>query len=180
MARTGSQAVRVKIRTSPAGSEGHRRIFRAGGQAEAPRGFTLLELLIVLALISLVLGLVVPSLYRNVKRERDRASVRQLSAVLRLARSTAVTQRQRVRVFVDVNAGRYLLEKPRKVGDLSGVSVTEPHLVWPGQDRRRGYIAFYGDGSSSGGRLALVGPAGQRHVIEVEIITGRVTVKTGV
>jgi hypothetical protein len=143
MARTGSQAVRVKIRTSPAGSEGHRRIFRAGGQAEAPRGFT-------------------------------------LSAVLRLARSTAVTQRQRVRVFVDVNAGRYLLEKPRKVGDLSGVSVTEPHLVWPGQDRRRGYIAFYGDGSSSGGRLALVGPAGQRHVIEVEIITGRVTVKTGV
>jgi general secretion pathway protein H len=170
----------VKIRTSPTGSEAVRPFFSlSGSQAEARHGFTLLELLIVLALITLVLGLVVPSMYRSLKREKDRASVRQISAVLRLARSTAVTARQRVRVFVDVKAGRYLLEKPRQVGELAGMSVTDPHLVWPGPDRRRGYIAFYGDGSSSGGRLALVGPTGERHLIEVEIITGKVTVKAG-
>jgi general secretion pathway protein H len=154
-------------------------MFSARRPAGAATGFSLLEMLIVLSLMTLVLGLVVPSMYRNWKREKDRAAVRQLSAILRLARSTAITQHQRVRVFVDVNAGRYLLEKPRQVGELAGMSVTDPHLVWPGADRRRGYIAFYGDGTSSGGRLALVGPAGQRHVIEVEIITGKVTVKNG-
>jgi general secretion pathway protein H len=151
----------------------------ARGQTGSPQGFTLLELLLVLALMSLVLGLVVPSMYRNWQREKDRAAVRQLSAILRLARSTAVTQRQRVRLFVDINAGRYLLENPRQVGEVAGMSITDPHLVWPGPDRRRGYIAFYGDGSSSGGHLVLVGPTGRRHVIEVEIITGKVTVKTG-
>ena len=42
----------------------------AGGQ----KGFTLLELVVVLALLTLIMGLVVPGMFGTWKRERERAS----------------------------------------------------------------------------------------------------------
>jgi general secretion pathway protein H len=129
--------------------------------------------------MTLLLGLVAPGFYRTWKREHDRASLRQIMATLRTARSLAATQRQRVRVFVDLNTGRYRLEGSPKPGVLSGVRLTGAHLVWQDQEKRQGYIAFYGDGSSSGGRLALVGAGGRRQVLQVEIITGKVSLQAG-
>ena len=51
--------------------------------------------------------------------------------------------------------------------------------MWQNREARQGYIAFYGDGSSSGGYLALMNERGQRQLLDVEIITGRVSLKTG-
>ncbi|MEW6657717.1 MAG: GspH/FimT family pseudopilin [Thermodesulfobacteriota bacterium] len=143
------------------------------------RGFTLLELVVVLALLTLMMGLVVPNMYGSWQRERDRAGVRQLMTTLRTARSVAATRHQRVRVFLDLGAGRYQLEgSPRKVDLSRGFRLGEAHLVWEDREARRGYIAFYGDGTSSGGYLALVDRGGKVQVIDVEIITGKVSLKT--
>ncbi len=120
-----------------------------------PDGFTLLELMVVLALLALLMGLVLPGLQRTVKKERDRATLRQLTLVLRLARSQAATTRQRVRVFVNRETGRYWLEGSDRRGVLTGMRLGETRLVWQDQSHRQGYVAFYGDGSSSGGKLAL-------------------------
>ena len=54
-------------------------------------GFTLLELMAVLVLMTLLLGLVLPSLFRSWEREKNRAALRELTAALRTARSEAVT-----------------------------------------------------------------------------------------
>lgn len=143
------------------------------------RGFTLLELVVVLALLTLMMGLVVPNMYGSWQRERDRAGVRQLMTTLRTARSVAATRHQRVRVFLDLAAGRYQLEgSPRKVDLSRGFRLGEAHLVWEDREARQGYIAFYGDGTSSGGYLALVDRGGMIQVIDVEIITGKVSLKT--
>ena len=142
-------------------------------------GFTLLELVAVLALMGLMFGLVLPGLYRSWQRERDRAGLRQLVVALKAARSAAATSHQRVRVFLDLKAGRYRVEGTGRGGELAGIRLTDAHLVWQSRDQRQGYIAFYGDGSSSGGFLALVTPMGLQQVLEVEIITGRVTLKAG-
>lgn len=147
------------------------------GKRGPESGFTLLELVVVLALMALILGLVLPGLQRSWKRERDRANLRQLAVVLRTARSEAATLRQRVRVFLDVNSGRYRLEGSQRRGQVTGMRLAEAHLVWQDFTKRQGYIAFYGDGSSSGGKLTLVDPTGQRQVLEVEVITGKVTLK---
>lgn len=144
-----------------------------------PDGFTLLELMVVLALLALLLGLVLPGVHRTVKRERDRASLRQLATVLRLARSQAATSRQRVRVFVNRETTGYWLEGSGRRGVLTGMHLGKTALVWQDQERRQGYIAFYGDGSSSGGSLALEDDAGRRYTLEVEIITGKVSIRTG-
>ena len=144
-----------------------------------PDGFTLLELMVVLALLALLMGLVLPGLQRTVKKERDRATLRQLTTTLRLARSQAATTRQRVRVFVNRETGQYRLEDSNRQGVLTGMRLGETRLVWQDPGHRQGYIAFYGDGSSSGGKLALEDLTGRRYNLEVEIITGKVSLKTG-
>jgi hypothetical protein len=49
--------------------------------------------------------------------------------------------------------------------------------VWEDIDRRTGFIIFYRDGSSSGGKLELIDSTGRQYLVEIETITGRVTLK---
>ena len=150
------------------------RVFISQGQ----KGFSLLELVVVMALLTLVMGLVVPGMYGTWNRERERASLRELMSTLRAARSLAATRHQRVRVFLDLGAGSYRLEGAPRAGQLSpGFRLGDAHLVWQDRDARQGYIAFYGDGSSSGGRLMVTDARGKRQVMDVEIITGKVSLK---
>jgi general secretion pathway protein H len=144
-------------------------------------GFSLLELMAVLAIFALCLGLVLPGMYRTYEREQYRAGVRDLLVVLRAGRSVAATQHQRVRVFLNLESGSYSLEGSSQRHQLPpGMRLTDAHLVWqdpPGA--RQGYIAFYADGSSSGGYLAVLDPAGRRYGVDVEVITGKVSLKGG-
>lgn len=145
--------------------------------ASREQGFTLMELVVVLAIMGLLMGLVLPGLMRSVKKERDRANLRQLATVLRLARSQAATAHRRVRVFVNKETGRYWLEGSNRQGVLAGMRLSDVRLVWPDTEKRQGYIAFYGDGSSSGGKLSIKDPTDRIYTLEVEIITGKVTLK---
>jgi hypothetical protein len=61
---------------------------------------------------------------------------------------------------------------------LTGMRLTDTRLVWQDTGHHQGYIAFYGDGSSSGGQLVLEDAAGKRFYLEVETITGKVSFKT--
>jgi general secretion pathway protein H len=149
---------------------------RVDGRADRLQaGFTLLELLAVLILMGFLLGLVLPSLLRSWEREKDRAALRQLSATLRTARSEAITRGRKVRLFVNLKTGRYRLEGSSQEGMLTGVTLTDAFLVWQNPEKSQGYIAFFGDGSSSGGQLALVEPTGRRYLLTVEPITGKIS-----
>ena len=147
------------------------------GQTQA--GFTLLEMMAVLALMALFLGLVIPSLLRTWERQKNQAALRALTAALRTARSEAVTGRRQVRLFLNLKTGYYRLEGSAQGGALTGVKLTDAHLVWQNQEKTQGYIAFYGDGSSSGGGLALLEPGGQRYLLAVKSITGKVSLTAG-
>lgn len=148
-----------------------RRRCRTGG---ASGGFTLLELLAVLALLALLMGLVLPGLLRSWEKAGVRANLRQFSLALRLARSEAVTRGNRVRLFLSLPDSSYSVENTSTRGDLRGLKLEGVRLVWQDQEKNVGYVAFYGDGSSSGGRIILVEPTGQRHLVQVQPITGRV------
>jgi prepilin-type N-terminal cleavage/methylation domain-containing protein len=132
-------------------------------QTETPdrtqAGFTLLELMAVLVLMGLLLGLVLPGLLRSWEREKNRATLREFTTTLRTARSEAVTRgvqgaavsqpQDRPLSAGRINPGR------RLKGSEPGPT---PSLVWQNPEKSQGYIAFYGDGSTSGGKLALVLP----------------------
>jgi general secretion pathway protein H len=148
---------------------------RPGTAAEVQAGFTLLELMAVMALMALLLGLVLPSLLHSWEREKNRATLRGLTAALRTARSEAVPRGRTVRLFFNLQTGRYRLEGSDHGGALTGVSLKDAQLVWQNLEKSQGYIAFYGDGSTSGGKLALVEPSGRRYLLEVKPITGKVS-----
>ncbi len=139
-------------------------------------GFTLLELMVVLALLTLLIGLVLPGLLKSYQREQERSKIRRFLTILRTARSEAVTRHQRVRLAVDVNTGQYHLEGFAGKGILN-LRLEDPHLVWEEIDRRRGYIIFYPDGSSSGGNLVIINSVGKRYRVEVDTITGKISLK---
>lgn len=139
----------------------------------------MVELLAVLAILALLIGLVAPNLQRGLERERLRASLRSFSAALRLARSMAVTDRQRLRVLVDLEGGRWWLEGSGRTGAFpKGTRLLTASLVWQDRTQRRGYLVFYGDGSSSGGHLELMDREGRRYLLKVDVITSRVDVET--
>ncbi|MFA5112369.1 MAG: prepilin-type N-terminal cleavage/methylation domain-containing protein, partial [Desulfobaccales bacterium] len=97
------------------------------GPAAPPRGmggalgFTLLELLAVLALLGLMMALVLPGLQRTLQRERERADLRQFMTAMRTARSVAATTHTRQRVFIDLKNHRYRLEGSPHLGELGGL-----------------------------------------------------------
>lgn len=156
---------------------------RPGASRDARRtqaGFSLLELVAVLFLMALLLGLVLPGLIGSWEREKNRSTLREFTTTLRTARSDAVTRGSRVRLFLNLKTGRYRLEGSTQEGALKGVSLTDALLVWQNPEKSRGYIAFYGDGSTSGGKLALVEPTGRRYLLEVEPITGKVSLRSSV
>lgn len=95
-------------------------------RAHRYRGFTLLELLVVTAIISLVLAFIIPSLGPASGRALDGAT-RQFTADLEGARLIAIAERTRTRVLVPTNNNNF-----------SGAS-SSPR-PWPVDVALRGYL----------------------------------------
>jgi len=128
-----------------------------------PSGFTLLEMLVVLAVLGLAATVVLTSLPPRSVRAEVRAGAAALAGGLRMARGQAIATDRPVAVVLDpaarmfrVGAGRII-----RLPDRLAMSATRPAIV------------FAPDGSSSGGRIDLAG--GTVHVqLDVSWLTGRV------
>jgi general secretion pathway protein H len=122
-------------------------------------GFTLIEMIVVLVILSLIVGLVlVRHPTRSAGLDTD-VTVRALSNALRLARSRAIAQDREV--IVDTALGGFVVD---------GGS---PWLLPPGQALSVSRVIFIPDGGSSGATILLA--AGQRRIsVDVNWLTGRV------
>jgi general secretion pathway protein H len=149
---------------------------RATSGNSRARGVTLLELLVVLALMALVAGLVIPTFGDGVPESQLRAAARQVAAGLRVARSEAVSQKREAFVVLDLEGRRFKVDRdPREYALPRGVGIklfTAQHdLV----DEKTGAIRFFPDGGSNGGRVTLA--SGERkYEVDVDWLTGRVAI----
>ena len=138
------------------------------------RGFTLFEMVVVLAILALALALVPPMLGGSRARAELRASARAVAAGLRETRTLAMAH-GRAEVFaLDLAASSY-----RGAGDKSAHAlppdVRAALLTVAGErmtDTAAG-IRFFPDGSSTGGRVTLLRD-GRKIEIAVDWLTGRV------
>lgn len=136
---------------------------RAGRQAGAERGFTLLEMLVVLAVLGLMAGLVIGRGPMRSAGLDARLAANQVAGLLRGARSQAIAADRPVAVSIDAASGTIRVggSAARTVG--AAVSGAADPLV------------FLPDGSSRGGTVTVAAGSVRKRVT-VDWLTGRVSI----
>jgi general secretion pathway protein H len=137
------------------------------------RGFTLLEILAVLALLGIALAVTAFSLDGGLDRARLDASARDIAAALRHTRTRALVEHRPQWFTLDLNARTFASpgRDPQGIpgGTVLHVTSAAEDVQHPGQAR----IRFFPDGSSTGGNIEL--SRKHREVrIDVDWLTGTV------
>jgi general secretion pathway protein H len=129
-------------------------------------GFTLVELLIVLAIIGMSLAIAAPLFTGHMTGPVLNAATQEIRVALRGARSTAMVEDRPVVFRADADGGYWL---DRDHFALPLMNDARPLRV---ATQSSGEISFYPSGGSSGGRIVVTSGNGQRE-IEVDALTGR-------
>ena len=127
---------------------------RSSLMSRTSAGFTLLEALVVLAIIGLVAALTFPSLRRPPDKLRLEVATRTLMSALRFSRAEAIARNNDVIVTMHVDRRSLESSTGSAVQIDQGISV---EMIFAA-DRRRdatGSIRFFPDGTSSGGEIIL-------------------------
>lgn len=143
-------------------------------QGGCQRGFSLMEIMLVLTIIGLMFGLVAFSIGRGVSNAEIRNANREVAAGLRYTRSLAMRSHSEQVFSVNVGdknwqaAGRHPAQIPKDMDitiDTARSEMTAESISG---------IRFFADGSSTGGRIIL-STSGRKWVVGVEWLTGEVT-----
>jgi len=141
-------------------------------------GFTLLEMVAVLAVAGLMLGLAVSSGRPVSASTHARLAAGEIASALRSARAQAIAADRPVAVAFDLAGHRYRIgeEEWRAVAPV--VTMVLLTTAPQASSSSSGRIRFTPDGSASGGRITLQG-GGRRIRIGVDWLTGRVSEDNG-
>lgn len=136
----------------------------------ADSGFTLLEMLLVLALIGVMAAVALPVARRQHEGTALRATAHQLAAVMRGARGAAIRDNAEKTLVVDVARRRFWVDGVSKVYPIAnGVDVGLVALP-------PGLMRFHADGSASGGNVLLTAGRASAEVT-LDALTGAPRVK---
>lgn len=140
------------------------------------RGFTLVELLVVLAIAGLMLAVTPPLITAALPGVELKAAARSTAGALRLAREIAIAEGRDAAWVLDIEQNRYGIEGDHRGGGLpAGLDLELVAAEEEMQSETVGAIRFYPDGSSSGGRVIL--KRGDRgYQVGVNWLTGRILI----
>jgi general secretion pathway protein H len=140
------------------------------------RGFTLLELIVVLVIGAVIYAVLLSTPFGKVSAADLKAAARSLASGLRTAQVTAMSTRRDALLTLDLDAREYIATGEKQAHKLpEGIDLK----LYTGQaevtSERRGSIRFYPDGSSTGGRIT-VSVAERKYLVDVDWLTGRVSI----
>jgi general secretion pathway protein H len=140
------------------------------------RGFTLLELLVVLALAGLLLSIVPPVVMNMLPGVELRGASQEMVSALRYSRNQAIVTGKPSRVSIDLDAKTFSVggrEKTSTFPEEVRLEVVVAESEVEESESKVASIRFFPDGSSTGGLVRLVG--GERSFdIGVDWLTGQV------
>jgi general secretion pathway protein H len=132
------------------------------------RGFTLIEMIVVLAILAVAVGLVMPLFGQRGSGVELAAAAARLRAAMTEARATAIAEGRPVVLRGDRAGGYWLDGRHREFETDAGGRL---RILTGGNAQ----IAFFPSGGSSGGRVVVQGPYSRRE-IAVDAVTGRAVV----
>lgn len=142
------------------------------------QGFTLLELIIVLLVSVLGFSVVGSNISSGNQSTRLQAAARDIASALRYAHGQALMSRRPVSVAVNLDDNSYSISNRDKIYHLDSrieISLTVAEDEF--KEGQEGSIRFFGDGSSTGGRITLEWGKQVRQ-IDVNWITGAVVISS--
>ena len=165
----------------------------------SPKGYTLLELLVVLIIISLVSVMVAPKLVGSLGNLNFKTTAKRLSASLRYTRGQATSEEITYVALFNIDDNRLVVIPDQKelnetsheilideeqiarallVYELPSDIKVEKVVSTSGEVESGLFsIFFFPNGSSSGGEVTLVNKRGKRLKITVDFITGLVKIE---
>ena len=140
------------------------------------RGFTLIELMMVMAVLALMLVLISPTFSTALPGVSLKAAARTLAGGLRHARSRAIALNQEVALAIDVESRRYAIVGANTAGKLPGegeirLFTAQSELI----DATSGTIRFFPDGGSTGGGVTFI-DGERRYRVLVDWLTGQTSI----
>jgi len=124
-------------------------------KARRSRGFTLVEIMVVMVIIALVMGMVATSMARSISGAEARAASRKLVASLRYTRARAIIDKSEQVFAVDVEKRSYTAPGRETVELPEGVDVTITTARSEITSEAVSGIRFFPDGGSTGGHIEL-------------------------
>ncbi len=142
------------------------------------RGFSLLELLVVLVIIGLSASLVLPSLTGGLSSLRLKTAAREVSATLRYARSLAVSVGKEQVINMDIEEGKYWLNEDKDNNRELPSDIRFLNVTTQGEEITTGMagIVFYPMGNSSGSSIFITAGKDRNCHILTQLATGVVEV----
>ncbi|HEY1707122.1 MAG TPA: GspH/FimT family pseudopilin [Rhizomicrobium sp.] len=132
-------------------------------------GYTLLELLVVLAIVGLISGAVLPMFAASRPGLQARAAARAIAQDFRTARQAAISSGAKTRVVMNRAANRYAILPDGPARVLPKGIAFSVQTAGSGDE-----IDFFPDGSSSGGAV-IVQSGGANHRIVAHWPSGRIS-----
>lgn len=142
-----------------------------------PAGFTLLEILLVLAIAAATYLVVLGVPGRGVSSAELKSSARVLASGLRTAQATAMATRRDALLTLDLDSHDFEVPgamPPHHLPDKVDLKLFTAQSEVTSE--KRGSIRFYPDGSSTGGRIT-VSSGERKYLVDVDWLTGRVTIQ---
>jgi len=136
-------------------------------------GFTLLELIVTLAILAVVVALVTPSIGRGTEAVRMRAEVAGFSALLRHARERAIVSQKPQAVVIDLDAQRVSIRAGGPDGEVRETRALSDRLIVQATPPPALTVRFDPQGGSTGGDFRLSSGA-ITYRVTVDALTGRV------
>ncbi|WP_165782414.1 GspH/FimT family pseudopilin [Solilutibacter silvestris] len=140
------------------------------------QGFTLIEIVLVMALVALATALVASTISRNSGGQRLRDAAQQIAMGLRQARTEAMRSQLPQRFVLEPQQHRWAIVGRNARPLDPDLEVTMESGRELAQNAQQGVIVFFPDGASTGGRVTLA-RNGQRWRSDVNWITGEVTLQ---
>ncbi|NOR20339.1 MAG: prepilin-type N-terminal cleavage/methylation domain-containing protein [Xanthomonadales bacterium] len=135
------------------------------------RGFTLVELMMVMVIIAVVMGLVATSMSSSISSAEARAASRKLVASLRYTRARAILDKQEQVLLVDTENRSYKAPGREQINLPEGVDLTVTTARSELTSESVAGIRFFPDGGSTGGHIELI-VNGREYRINVAWLTG--------